>query len=403
MIKKDILSSSVVNFIGLVLGFIQGIIIANFLGPEGKGVIAFYMSLYGIIFSISNFGIKQSSAFYLPKGKVNYLELKILYIVALFFGILILYVSFLIQKLNLDTYFFILLLTFPFSIYTDIFSSIALSQRDIKSLNSIRLISSISVFALIFFGFYLYELKNIKLFFIIQLAAHILNALFVYFKIILKNKDLLFLKNKFSINKIFQVFKKGITYAFPLFIYGINYKIDLLILPNYVSKSDLGVYSVGVGFAEMIWQIPSVLSMVIFSYAVSENNTKAFSKKVWSNTKKLMLYLLPFLLLYLIILHYFIPYVYGEEFRMSSKISNLLILGTYFVIAFNILNADMAARGFPMKGVYAFSIGAIINILLNLILIPIFGIEGSAVSSTISYILSTILFVKLYYNYTFKL
>ena len=96
MVKKDVLSSTLVNAVGLVLGFIQGVIVANYLGAEGKGVIAFYLSLYGIIFSISNLGIKQSSAFYLPKGLVNFIELKILYASALIFGIFILFDSFLI-------------------------------------------------------------------------------------------------------------------------------------------------------------------------------------------------------------------------------------------------------------------------------------------------------------------
>ena len=161
MVKKDVLSSTLVNAVGLVLGFIQGVIVANYLGAEGKGVIAFYLSLYGIIFSISNLGIKQSSAFYLPKGLVNFIELKILYASALIFGIFILFASFLIQKLFLGSFFFILLMTLPFSIYTDIFSSIALSKRDITSINSIILLTSISVFILVFLFFYVYEFKSI--------------------------------------------------------------------------------------------------------------------------------------------------------------------------------------------------------------------------------------------------
>jgi O-antigen/teichoic acid export membrane protein len=403
LVKKDILSSTLVNVVGLVLGFIQGVIVANYLGAEGKGVIAFYLSLYGIIFSISNLGIKQSAAFFLPKGLVNFIELKILYGTALIFGIFILFVSFLIQKLFLDSFFFILLMTLPFSIYTSIFSSIALSKRDITSINLIRLLTSISVFILVFFCFYVYEFKSIELFFVIHLVSHILNSLFVYFRIVLPNINNIIYNNKVSKDKILRVFKKGITYCIPLFIYSINYKIDLLILPHYVSNSEVGVYSIGVGFAEMIWQIPSVLSLVIFSYAVSENDSHSFSKKIWSNTKKLMLVLIPIILVYLIVLHFFIPFAYGEEFIMSSKISNILILGTYFVVCFNILNADLAGRGFPMKGVYVFAIGAIINILLNFILIPYFGIEGSALSSTISYIISTILFIHIYYKITFKI
>ena len=176
-----------------------------------------------------------------------------------------------------------------------------------------------------------------------------------------------------------------------------------MILPKYVTNYDIGVYSLGAGFAEMIWLIPSVLSVVIFSYSISDKNSKEFSLKIWSNTKKMMLILLPLLSIFWIIIYFFIPILFGPEFNESSFITLILLPGTYLIIAFNTLNADMAGKGMPMKGVYVFSIGAIINILLNINFIPDFGIIGSAVASSISYTFSAIIYVKIYYNHLIKL
>lgn len=402
MIKKDIVSTGVVNLISLILGFAQGIIIANHLGARGKGVLAFYMSLYTLLFSFANLGVKQSTSFFLPKRMVNYSETKLIYLISLVFAFLILLGSFLIQGVKLDSFFFIFLITFPFSIYTDVFSSISLSLRDIRSVNIIRLMTAVSVFSFIVAVYFIFEFESLELFFIGHLISHAINAVFVYFKIVLKYPETTFFIGGLDFKRIKRIIKKGITYCIPLFIYGVNYKVDLLILPRYVSESDLGVYALGVGFAEMIWQIPSVLAMVLFSYSVSQKDSAVLSLKIWANMKKIMLILIPLLLVYIVVLYFFIPIVYGKDFNFSSKISGILLPGTYSVIAFNILNADMAGRGFPMRGVYAFSFGVILNVALNIFLIPKMGIEGSAIASTVSYIVSSVLFIFIYYKNTFQ-
>tara|TARA_B110001452_G_scaffold67562_1_gene54409 strand:- start:7862 stop:9073 length:1212 start_codon:yes stop_codon:yes gene_type:complete len=402
MIKKDIITSSLTNLVGLVLGFLQGVVIARHFGSEGKGEIAFYLSLFTLVFSISNLGIKQSASYYINKNKVSYKNLKFLFLATTLLSAIILFGSFIIQNINIDGYFLILLFTMPFALYVSIFSSIPLSKRDINKINSLRILNSVSNFLLITVFFLILGFTDFRLFFIIHLISYIINSIYVKIYILNKYESNFFFNDKFNFKEALTILKKGFAYCFPLFIYGINYKIDLLILPNYVSNKELGVYALGVGFAEMIWQIPSVLSLVIFSYSVSNKNSLKFSLKIWNNTKKIMLLLIPILILFWTLLYYFIPSVYGEQFDGSSYISLLLIPGTYFIIAFNILNADMAGKGFPLKGLYVFSLGAIINILLNLLLIPKHGIIGSALASSTSYILSAISFVLIYYKQMLK-
>ena len=403
MIKKDIINTSVVNFAGLVIGFFQGVIIARHFGADGKGEIAFYLSLYSLIFSISNLGVKQSASYFLAENKVTYKGLRTLFYFSNIFGLLVLTSSFLIQELQFDSFYLILLFTLHFALFNTIFSSISLSKREITKINTLRLLSLFTVFILVFILFFILKKQDIELFFVIHLISHFICSIYVYKNILCKYQNVLFFKNKNNFKELKLILLKGITYCIPLFIYGINYKIDLLILPKYVTNYDIGVYSLGASFAEMIWLIPSVLSIVIFSYSISDNNSKEFSLKIWSNTKKIMLILLPLLIIFWIIIYYFIPILYGSEFNESSFITLILLPGTYLIIAFNTLNADMAGKGMPMKGVYVFSIGAIINILLNISLIPDYGIIGSAIASSISYTFSAIIYVKIYYNHLIKL
>ena len=403
MIKNDIKNTTIVNLTGLIIGFIQGVIIARHFGAEGKGEIAFYLSLYTLIFSLSNMGIKQSASFFLSENKVTYHGLKILFFSLIIFGSIVLTISFLIQNLQFDLFYLIIMLTLPFALFNNIFSSICLSKREITKINTLRFISLVTVFIMIVIFFFISKANNIILFFGFHFVSHVICSIYVYTSIINKYEKVSFFKNKNNFKELKLILLKGITYCIPLFIYGINYKIDLLILPKYVTNYEVGVYSVGAGFAEMIWLIPSVLSLVIFSYSVSGQNSKSFSIKIWNNTKKLLFYLLPILVAYWIILYYFIPIFYGYEFNDSSFITLILLPGTYLIIAFNTLNADMAGRGMPMKGVYVFSFGAIINIVLNIFLIPSYGIIGSAIASSISYTFSAVIYIRIYYNNLIKL
>jgi O-antigen/teichoic acid export membrane protein len=60
-----------------------------------------------------------------------------------------------------------------------------------------------------------------------------------------------------------------------------------------------------------------------------------------------------------------------------------------------VLNGDLAGRGRPELGSRSAGISLVINVSLNLILIPKWGISGAALSSTVSYTMVSL--VMLYY------
>jgi O-antigen/teichoic acid export membrane protein len=137
--------------------------------------------------------------------------------------------------------------------------------------------------------------------------------------------------------------------------------------------------------------------MIFFSYSLSSKNEKKFSNELLKKHNKIMGILIPIILLYGIITYFIIPIIFGINFDNAKFITLILLPGTYAITSFNILNADLSARGFPKYGLIIFTYGALSNIVLNIILIPIFDIYGSALSSTISYIFCSIIF---YYKYT---
>jgi len=318
-----------------------------------------------------------------------------LWIVCSFFGVSVLTIAFLIQEIPLNNYYLLLLIGTPLALFTNIFSAIPIAKIEISKINLVKVILSVTSFTLILCFYQFSDNRNIVLYFLFLLIANFLSSLYIYYSVYIPYDDLISKKN--NPLSLVKIIKKGMQYSFPLFVYGLNYKMDLIILPKFVSNSELGIYAQGVSFAELIWQIPAILSLVIFSHSISnDDNNKAFSTNLLRNTKKLLLLMIPLLILYWYIVDFFLPIFYGPEFAYSSMITLLLLPGTFSIVAFNILNADLSGKGKPMTGAKIFSFGAIINILGNLVIIPIYGINGAAVISTLTYILCTVLFIIRY-------
>lgn len=401
--SKHFLSTTGTRIIIMSLGFLQGIIIARFLLPEGRGYIAAYLAVITLIMPISELGIKQASSFFLKKENYNLEKILnyqvIILIMSSIITFIFLIVTYYIQNLTSLISIFFILLSIPLRIHISYLSGIVISERKINVINIVQLLLILSdlIFVILFFVFL--ELTVDK-YFIIYFISSLISYIYIsrWIKKNYKYKLELFKNCK----NIFVIIKKGIKYALPLFVMGVNYSIDILILNHYVTISMVGIYALGVSLALLLWQIPSILNLLIFSYSVSTDNPKEFSRNLWSKTKIGMLIMIPITLLIIIASKYIIPLVYGSNFSDSYEVLLFLMPGVYFMIAFKLLNGDLAARGYPMIAFYIFSFGAIINVLLNIILIKTYGINGAAIASTISYSISSILFIYFYYKKTIK-
>ena len=77
--------------------------------------------------------------------------------------------------------------------------------------------------------------------------------------------------------------------------------------------------------------------------------------------------------------------LYSPQFFSSVRPLQILLPGIAVGGADSILAHDIAGRGKPLVNSYISIIALIVNIILNIIWIPKFGIEGAAWASTISY------------------
>jgi O-antigen/teichoic acid export membrane protein len=178
-----------------------------------------------------------------------------------------------------------------------------------------------------------------------------------------------------------------------------NYRLDLWILESYRGLDDVGIYSLAVSLAQVIWLIPSALCVVLLPYFVNASKedvtrTLIFFSRVNFVTAVLLS------LLGLACSGYIIPRLYGEAFTLSVVPFRILLFGIVAGSFTKIFAVYMAAKGRILHNLMATTIGLIFTVVLDLTLIPRFGIAGACIATCVSYLAIA---VSLYYSAVVRL
>ena len=168
----------------------------------------------------------------------------------------------------------------------------------------------------------------------------------------------------------------------------LQFRADSFIINAVRSVRETGIYSVTSGLAETLWYIPNALGTVMFSRAVDPKADAGRIAAVLTRTT------IAVALVTAIPAFVFGPrlvrLVYGSQFTDAGVALRLILPGivAYSVVA--VLSRYIVGRGRPGTGTLILVTGLTVNIVANLILVPRFGINGAAASSSISYGLTAI-------------
>src|SRR5690554_3187405 len=370
---SDVFRVGISNFLIIAFGLTTSIITARYIGPEGNGIIAALLVYPSLFMSFGSLGIRQSTTYFLGKNIFSEEQIKTA-----------------ITQIWMITTVFSIVSSFILIRYFNN-SGIFLGKNDIKTFNKINWIPGLVallgtiVFVIIF-----------KLDIAGAMLASVGAPLFMSGILLFKNKFLKAFSFKYDWKIIKSLLSLGIVYAISLLVINLNYKTDIIILDELSTPYELGIYSKGSGITQYLWQIPMIFSTIVFARSAVSKNSKAFSLKV------AQLLRLSFIAIGLggIVLYFLsdliIVGMYGVEFKGSISVLNYLLPGVLILTIYKVMNMDLAGRGKPWISMKAMLPALVLNILLNIWLIPSMGANGAAVSSTISYSLAGLLFLVFY-------
>jgi O-antigen/teichoic acid export membrane protein len=394
---KDLFSIGLSKIGVIIFSLAQSIIIARWLGPELNGVIAALLVYPSLFMVIGSLGISQSTTYYIAKKTYTENQIKTavsqIWILTSLISLVVSYVLIKYFSNSGDNLIlvFLALAPIPFALFNTYNSGVFLGKNQIKAFNKINwlppfFILIATIILVIVFNFSITG----------AMTALILGPALMSVIMLFKNG---FIK-AFSINIEVSVIKSllslGVIYAISLLVINLNYQLDIILLDKFSTNYQTGIYGKGAGLIQYLWQIPMLLSTIVFARSAVAKNERLFSIKVCQLLRISIIIIGLASVLLVFIAPLLINLLYGSKFIDSADVMIYLVPGVVLMTIFKVLNMDMAGRGKPWISLKPMLPALIINIILNVLWIPAYGANGAAVASTISYTCAAILFLHFY-------
>lgn len=340
-----------------------------------------YTNFLGLTFIL---GMNISHVYYKNKGVDNSLPLILLYI--LISGI------FAVSFLFFDKWFYFIVVSNAFLVAgMSILNADAQAHRNFKLLTKQILSFSLSSAFFIVIGTEFYGYSDSASIF---LLAFLGNALC------------------FSVISVYNLWGKKMTLKLSdtrgFIIYGINgfalnimaqalYFIDIFIIGKLMDNKDVAFYVVASLVAKVIWLFIDAVGTILFPNIINGTYQNKLEKLNVAIRKTILICLAP-ATAFILWGDFFIELAFGSEYSDSYLIACILIIGAFPLILYKLSSRLIASEKRWKDAYLSLIIALLVNISLNLILIPEYGLTGAAVSSFIAYaICGAIIYVKVKY------
>ncbi len=207
-----------------------------------------------------------------------------------------------------------------------------------------------------------------------------------------------------------QKYSNLIKYGLPLMVssgvYLFFQAIDRISLQFFVSYTEVGIYSSAMSLMSIITIVRTAFTTVWMPSTIEKYEQNPEDKTFYQNANRYMTVLMFFIGFSLILCKDIIVLFLGEKYRASSVLLPFLL---FQPIMYTVSETTVIGVYFKKKSyahVIIAGISCAVNLTGNLILIPIIGPKGAAISTGVSYIVFftlRTLFSNRYYYVDYKL
>jgi len=365
------------------------IIIARILGPEGQGLYSLIILFPSLLLIFTSFGINPASVFLIGKGRYSPKEVfgngiifnAVISVFTVLIGFIV--ISFFNENFFPGVekkYLFLILPLIPLTLFFDLGSQILLGIQKIKKYNIISFLQSGLFLGLI--GVLLFQWSSVGAAIFAQIFSFLLVGIILFFIV---KKEIGGISLKFNKN----YFKESFSYGIKMHLGGIfsflHYRIDLFLLNIFINPLAVGLYYAAAKLAEGIWVLSTSAATMLFTRVASEKDEKGLKEFTPIVCRNILLITLLIVVLLFFLSDWIITLFYSEDFLDSIRPFQILLIGTLAISGWRILANDIAGRGKPLLNTYVIGASAIMNIILNILWIPKYGITGAAWATAISY------------------
>jgi O-antigen/teichoic acid export membrane protein len=379
----------------IIISIISGIFLTRLLGAEGKGVYAVFYANIEIMVMIFILGCDMGIIYFgsnkkISEGKLQAIAIYILVIFIPLISLIVLFFKFeFLFPDNYDSTFFkiFLLGMFGLMLINSLLGAFLRTVKAFKAVNRIALINSIFNVCTYAILFYLQSKGfidiNIKFIFTTSLIILSLNSLMWLFSF----------KKNVKFHPLFNLsLKKDVApffkYIFPvlisLIINFLNYRFDIWLVSYYKGNLDLGLYVLAANFAMFILLYSKIIGGVMMPY-LAEDDEKKRRKYFTTYSRINFISVIAMVVVLALIGDLLLVFLYGEEFAKSAEPFNILLIGMVFTAMSQLFSIMLFSKGKNHVALIANTVGLLATVVLDVLLIPKYGIIGAAWATSFSY------------------
>ena len=393
------------EYFGMGMNFILTIFLARYFGAEGFGIFITAMTFFFFGSIVTDFGIEtvfvrnvSRNKSDLPLYYVNGLFLTVLTALISWIGIAIV-VTFLGYNLYLKTVILIASSTLFFSAFTTI------STATIKALERMELISIVTVISGIVYSIIAifmvvlgYGIVEIILWgIIVEILKGI--ALFLFVKKIRNTAFSWKIRLMFCFNIVKQSAPLGILRSLNV----ITNKVDILMLSAMIGNASVGFYAVAVKIVNfLIVPVTSFNNAFLPHFSAKLSTSKDDISRIFNEIVRVLIILsLPIAILISTIAENIIGIFFGQSFvdNGSPVVLQILIWSFFFDVISGPSGVSIISIEYRLiKFASYFSGLALLNVVLNIFLIPSLGIIGASISTLICSFARFLILILLVYR-----
>jgi O-antigen/teichoic acid export membrane protein len=197
-----------------------------------------------------------------------------------------------------------------------------------------------------------------------------------------------------------KLLKQSWPLIFSGFVIMVYMRIDQVMIKQMVDFKSVGVFSVAVKLTELWYFIPMAIGSSFFPAVINSKNTNA--SQYYERLSNLMSLMVTVALLISIptffLSKFIVNTLYGLEYIEAAPVLNIYIWASVFVFLGVASSKWFIIENLNRIALYRCLMGAIVNVFLNLFLIPRYGIIGAAISTVISQFIQTYLSNLFFYK-----
>ena len=369
-------------------GVFVGIYVARYLGPEQYGILSYILAIVSfatafVVLGMNSILVRELVARPDHKKEILGTSFWMMMSVAIIcFGLFSIYLVWFSNELeNIKFYTVIVMLgilLIPFWVFDYLFQAEVKAKYSTICKSVALLIVSV---ARIYFVLAEEELIWFVIFAVVENAI-LAVLLFVVFLSKKGNLSFLFAFSRVEAKDMIKSAWPRTLSAVAVLVYM---RIDQVMIRNMMSLHDVGIYSVAIKLYEAWIFIPYIVTMSLLPAITKLKNEDP------ERFKLRMMHLYRFIVVIGVIAasgswflsEWFIILAFGEVFKDAAMPMNIVMLAAIFVSIGSVTTRYFSVEKMENKIVTRTVLAAIINIILNILLIPEYGITGAAIATLV--------------------